>query len=358
MPYPPDVEFIGVETISWYDAYGGTIAVPAGVEEGDFLIAIANGTFMGGGFSPGEKFIEESGWNDALIGNVNNHPTYISQGWKVVQAGDPSSYTVRFNTLPDPVVDGETRPVPPGETTTFYFFNDQPFGNCVLMAFRGVDSKWFELGFILTASGSYDSTVDPPPAVNNDIWIIDDGGIGGEVYDPDLFTDVSGASPAVALVVFAATHSNLGVGSHSTGGHTDMYWEDMVEGHTFTTPTADMGPAYTEAADMVDLGSAHGLAVSYAINVPAETEIGNPIATASGFTHVPRPPVFHPPDFDGGFISAIQIFYKYPPFVPPTEPPWLRQRQRDDTVRVGGTAKNNPSSKQRSIRQGWPNTYL
>lgn len=44
--------------------------------------------------------------------------------------------------------------------------------------------------------------------------------------------------------------------------------------------------------------------------------------------------------------------------VPSTIPPWLRQRQRDDVARVGGTAKNRPTSKQRSIRQGWANTYL
>lgn len=41
-----------------------------------------------------------------------------------------------------------------------------------------------------------------------------------------------------------------------------------------------------------------------------------------------------------------------------TATPWLRQRQRDDPLRVGGTAKNNPTSKQQSIRQGWRNTYL
>jgi hypothetical protein len=41
-----------------------------------------------------------------------------------------------------------------------------------------------------------------------------------------------------------------------------------------------------------------------------------------------------------------------------TDIPWLRQRQRDDALRVWGTAKNNPTSKQRSLRQGWKNTYL
>ncbi len=36
----------------------------------------------------------------------------------------------------------------------------------------------------------------------------------------------------------------------------------------------------------------------------------------------------------------------------------LRQRQRDDGVRVRGSGRNNPSSKQMSARQGWANTYL
>lgn len=38
--------------------------------------------------------------------------------------------------------------------------------------------------------------------------------------------------------------------------------------------------------------------------------------------------------------------------------PWLRQRQRDDVVRVAGQARNNPRSIQRSIRTRQRNTYL
>lgn len=45
------------------------------------------------------------------------------------------------------------------------------------------------------------------------------------------------------------------------------------------------------------------------------------------------------------------------PFAP-TDPPWLRQRQRDDAIRIGGTSGNVPSSIQKSIRQAGKNTYL
>lgn len=47
----------------------------------------------------------------------------------------------------------------------------------------------------------------------------------------------------------------------------------------------------------------------------------------------------------------------------PDTPPPLRQRQRDDGLansgpRQAGSSRNPPTSKQRSIRQGWGNTYL
>jgi hypothetical protein len=38
--------------------------------------------------------------------------------------------------------------------------------------------------------------------------------------------------------------------------------------------------------------------------------------------------------------------------------PNLRQRQRDDGVRVRGASRNAPSSRQSSVRQGWANTYV
>lgn len=88
--------------------------------------------------------------------------------------------------------------------------------------------------------------------------------------------------------------------------------------------------------------------------IKAAYYLNHPLGTGP-FPNLVFPPTVTPPGTEWQLGFALGIIQ--PPILP-HEVPHLRQRQRDDLVRVGGSAKNNPTSKQNSLRAGWKNTYL
>lgn len=261
MPYPPTVSLVGVTTLRWAGAgtYGGTIAVPAGVQPGDVLVVV--GMHLPKHFLGAAKFIDGN-WFGA--DHVDDSP--ILHGWHIVEAGDPESYQVNF--------------APGGGDETLVYEQDGPAGNCVMLALRGVDYVGRTTTGLYLPHPSEPGYTPPPDPLHAGVIANQHGGTG---YDPAavLNLDVLPPRPPCPVVIVAyALAGSVGFWGQGGVGH----YEYIEQTCSWTTPVDESGVlGFTE---VVDLNTGLNLAVAYALNVPAVAgPVGNVRSTPSAWEY-------------------------------------------------------------------------